>query len=234
MQEALTGPEIIKKLLSGGSCSAEELDHLYRHLSKQTHPDLTGSDGEAFIRLRETYLKAREHLGASPATGPPPFDPFRVIREAGFEAVPAPRINLYIVLRRFFQTGLHLRKIRNNPAALRRAAEILQAIGFWAERYSPPAADIVNGYLDHGADFMNTTKQFKDYSFGRRLFIQGADLFFRYQANGKALTASLAKEKLNLSAVIIERSAGADHPTASFARWFLDELEKPPLMLEGL
>lgn len=52
--------ELLKKLEQDDLTDAE-LDHLYRTLSKQTHPDLTGSDGSAFILLRERYLamKAR-------------------------------------------------------------------------------------------------------------------------------------------------------------------------------
>lgn len=231
MQEDPTGPEIIQKILATGSCSPEDLDRLYRHLSKQTHPDLTGSDGEAFIRLQETYHKARDLAAVQKK---PPVDHFRIIREAGFEAVPAPRINLYIVLRRFFQAGYHHRKVRDNPASLRRFAEVLETLEYWAGRYSPPVQEIIEGYLDHDTDFMNTTKQFRDFAFGRKLFIQGADLFFRYQASGRAQTASLAEEKLALSAAIIEKTAGEGHPAAAFSRWFADELKKPPLLLEGL
>ena len=234
MEPEHTAPDIIRKVLSTGTYSADELDHLYRYLSKKTHPDLTGNDGEAFIRLRETYLRAREQLHLPGSQNAPPFDPFRIIAELGFEAVPAPRINLYILLRRFFQAGFHNRKIRNRSSSLRRAAEILEAIGYWSDRYSPQLKSIINGYLDRGADFMNTTKQFRDFSFGRRLFIQGTDLFFRFQSSGKEGTRSLAEEKLTLSAVILRKTTGGGHPLTAFGQWFLEELEKPPVLIEGL
>ncbi len=225
---------IISKILSTGSYSAEELDHLYRYLSKRTHPDLTGNDGEAFIRLRETYLQVKNRLESTGPKEKMHFDPFRIITEAGFPAAQAPRINLYIVLKRFFQAGFYNRKIRKNPSSIRRAAEVLEAIRYWSDRYTPLLYEIIEGYLEQGVDFMSTTKQFRDYSFGRRLFLQGADLFFRYQSTGKEGARSLAEEKLCLAAVIVEKTAGKNHAVGSFSRWFLEELEKTPVLIPGL
>jgi hypothetical protein len=59
--------QIIRKILDQGSYTEAELDRLFRVLSKQTHPDLGGGDGEAFIRLREAYETAKYRLRGDPA-----------------------------------------------------------------------------------------------------------------------------------------------------------------------
>jgi hypothetical protein len=62
MEQPQNVEQIIRKILDRGSYSEEELDRLFRVLSKQTHPDLGGGDGEAFIRLREAYETAKYRL----------------------------------------------------------------------------------------------------------------------------------------------------------------------------
>jgi hypothetical protein len=42
--------------------SLEVLDKMYRQLSKHTHPDLTGTDGQDFMQLRQVYEAARLQL----------------------------------------------------------------------------------------------------------------------------------------------------------------------------
>ena len=184
------------------------------------------------MRLKEIYLKAKQQVETTPPEEI--LDPMRPIREAGFPSDLPPRDNLYIVLKRFFQAGFHNRKLRDNPAALRRAGEILRALQYWSGIYSPPLFSVIEGYLKQNPGFMSTTRLLRDYAFGRRLFLQGTDSFFLYQATGRETSRSLSREKLSLSAVIMEKTAGADHAIIPFGRWFLTEMEKDPLMLEGL
>ncbi|MBN2051690.1 MAG: hypothetical protein JW760_14665 [Spirochaetales bacterium] len=232
MDPDIKTPDIIRKILSTGTYSAEELDHLYRYLSKQTHPDLTGSDGEAFIKLREIFLQVRAQAEEGRRTSV--FNPLKIIREAGFPDNLPPRENLYAVLMRFFRSGLHHRKLRDNPSFFRRMEELLQALRYWSSIYSPPLITLVEEYLGQSTVYMSTTKQFKDFSFSRKLFLQGTDLFFRYQASGRDTARALAEEKLTLAVIIMEKTAGSAHPAVPFGRWFLKELDKPAVLLPGL
>jgi hypothetical protein len=62
--EKRPGPaELLTSLLKNNRYSLQELDHLYRLLSKRSHPDATGGgSGEEFIALRRVYESARHRL----------------------------------------------------------------------------------------------------------------------------------------------------------------------------
>lgn len=61
--------ELLSTLLRQNRYSRQELDHLFRLLSKRSHPDATGGSGEDFIELRRVYERACARLGAAPVNG---------------------------------------------------------------------------------------------------------------------------------------------------------------------
>lgn len=64
--EKRPGPaELLLSLLRNNNYSLHELDHLFRLLSKRSHPDATGGSGDEFIALRRIYEQARLNLARS-------------------------------------------------------------------------------------------------------------------------------------------------------------------------
>ena len=124
---------IIRRIITTGSYTEEELTRVFRYLSKKTHPDLVGGDGETFIRLRATYNRAKEK---SRREKPTEFDPYLFIREAGFSGKSSPRLCLYISLKIFFTLGMHNYKRRQVGGAGRNQRLIL-SIFHWGRLYDP-------------------------------------------------------------------------------------------------
>ncbi len=66
--------ELLSTLLRQNRYDRQELDHLFRLLSKRSHPDATGGNGEDFIELRRIYERACARLGAAPLNDPSPVE----------------------------------------------------------------------------------------------------------------------------------------------------------------
>ncbi len=243
---------IINKILNHGGYTEEELDRLFRALSKQTHPDLGGGDGEAFIRLREAYETAKARLrgepvpdfGGAAATGtadrpgsayaqgvrsrPQPFNPHAIIAEAGYPEVRDPRGSLYIALRWFFSKGMQNYRIRTMKGLRKRNRRIVRTIFHWGRVYHPGFVRIFAAYHRNRFQYLSTTWEIKNYNYAKRLFLDGVSGFFNYQFTGRRGTIEVAKDKLDLSSRILSRCLGEQHPLRQLCGWFLLEAEKPP------
>jgi hypothetical protein len=240
---------IIRKILDHGRYTEAELDRLFRALSKRTHPDLGGGDGETFIRLRQAYETAKLRLrspadqnvngvphgtaaavrpGGTPGGRPRPFDPHAIIAEAGYPEVRDPRGSLYIALRWFFSKGMQNYRIRSMKGLRKRNRLIVRTIFHWARSYHPGFVPIFAAYHRNRYQYLSTTWEIKNYHYAKRLFQDGVSGFFNYQFSGRKGTIEVARDKLDLSARILSRCVGTEHPLRQLCSWFVGEASKPP------
>jgi hypothetical protein len=249
MEKRPTPADLLRSLLSQNNYSLRELDHFYRLLSKRCHPDATGgSTGEEFIELRKVYEEASARLltvpgPQSPARaqpeGPrpapqqdgynaPKFDPLQLIREAGFDQRLPPRGCLYVGLRAFFSSGMHNYRIRAMHGLKRRNTTILRTIFHWSRLYDSDFTHLFSAYSRHTLQSLSTTWEIKNYNYAKRLFLDGVTGFLNYQHSGRSGTADVARDKFSWCAYTLLRVVKIEHPMAPLARWFSNELEKPP------
>jgi len=247
-----TPADLLRSLLSQNSYSLRELDHFYRLLSKRCHPDATGGTGEEFIELRQVYEQetARLLVGGQTAApqpppqqhhasdqqgshqqGPPkpePFDPQQLVREAGFDLRLPPRGCLYVGLQAFFSSGMYNYRIRAMHGLKRRNTTILRTIFHWSRLYDPDFAALFSTYSRHPLQSLSSTQQIKNFSYAKRLFLDGITGFFNYQHSGRSGTAAVSLDKFAWCSYTIRRVIKIDHPMAALAEWFSTELDKPP------
>jgi len=253
--EKRPGPaELLTSLLKNNRYSLQELDHLFRLLSKRSHPDATGGNSsEEFIALRRVYETARIRLTASlegtsfqavPEGEHPPatptdlqragmtdsFDPYRPIREAGYDNNLSDRGCLIVVLRAFFNMGLHNYKIRSMKGLQRRNTELLRAVLYWARRYDAKFTSLFAEYSRRSFQSMSTTWEIKNFNYAKRLFLDGVTGFFDFQKSGRKGTAEIAADKLTWCAYTLQKVIRQEHPMSPLAEWFIAELELPPAL----
>jgi len=216
-----TPADLLRSLLSQNSYSLRELDHFYRLLSKRCHPDATGGTGEEFIELRQVYEQET-------ASKQEPFDPRQLVREAGFDLRLPPRGCLYVGLQAFFSSGMYNYRIRAMHGLKRRNTTILRTIFHWSRLYDPDFAALFSAYSRHPLQSLSTTQQIKNFSYAKRLFLDGITGFFNYQHSGRSGTAAVSRDKFAWCSYTIRRVIKIDHPMAALAEWFSAELDKPP------
>src|SRR6056297_1253930 len=216
-----TPADLLRSLLSQNSYSLRELDHFYRLLSKRCHPDATGGTGEEFIELRQVYEQET-------ASKQEPFDPRQLVREAGFDLRLPPRGCLYVGLQAFFSSGMYNYRIRAMYGLKRRNTTILRTIFHWRRLYNPDFAALFSAYSRHPLQSLSTTQQIKNFSYAKRLFLDGITGFFNYQHSGRSGTAAVSRDKFAWCSYTIGRVIKIDHPMAALAEWFSAELDKPP------
>lgn len=259
--EKRPGPaELLTSLIKNNRYNLQELDHVFRLLSKRSHPDATGGDSsEEFIALRRVYEAARGRLTASaggeafqffpsaektsapspasqgysdsrPGAGAVPriFDPYGPIRDAGYDENLPERACLIVVLRTFFNLGLHNYKIRSMKSLRRRNAELLRAVFYWARRYDADFAALFAEYSRHSFQSLSTTWEIKNFNYAKRLFLDGVTGFFDFQKSGRPGTAKVAADKLTWCSYTLRKVIRQEHPMAPLAEWFIAELELPP------
>jgi len=254
--EKRPGPaQLLTSLLRQNTYSRQELDHLFRLLSKRSHPDATGGSGEEFIRLRSIYERARLRLndsggapavpsaGAvhpsrkpSPSHSPSPpagnesrdFDPGKIIREAGFDDSLSSRGCLFLSLQAFFNLGMYNYRIRALPGLQRRNNDVLQTITYWARIYDPEVVEIFRAYSSRTYQSLSTTWEIKNFNYAKRLFLDGVTSFFNYQASARIGTAEVAKDKFSWCSYTLKKVIRNSHPMTPMAEWFLRELDLPP------
>ncbi|RKX75073.1 MAG: hypothetical protein DRP87_15375 [Spirochaetes bacterium] len=223
--------EIITRILTKGEFDSGDLNRLYRFLSKQTHPDLTGKDGESFIRVREAYLKARAKLeNFKTARFKGDFDFNRILREEGFHGSYPPRFCLYIALNRYFTLGLYNRKLRDSSPLLKRNELIINTVIYWADRYDADFSALFRQFNLKRFYALSTTREMRNYYNGKRMFLEGATGFFNYQKTGRVTTAKVARDKFTLAASVLSLCTSPDNPISVMALWFRNELEKEPAL----
>lgn len=228
-----------------GVANEDALDRMYRVLSKHTHPDLTGKDGQDFVRLGQLYHEAKASLRARdleercPVTEAAPlrpwqeadFDPQAVLLEMGYPALPEDRAGLYLALYRYHTAGLAKRRLRQQASLKRRNDQIINTVYYWAERYDQTFVPLFTTYIEGLVDAFKPTAFLKAGSDSRRHLEDGLAHFIRYQDEGRPVAASLARRSLDnavdtIAVYRLERDAVRD-----LALWLLTELELPSLRL---
>lgn len=235
-----------------------ELDKLYRTLSKHTHPDLTGKDGEDFRVLTSHYRSAKERFRSGDPSGEenpqtpaqnqspqqtsastttaaqnkqPEFDPRAILRELGYRTELGSRASLYLSLYRYQAAGLSNRKVRQQASLRRRNDLIIQTVYHWAQAYSPAFGQIFSRYVEGVLDGMRPTAFLKAGTESRRHLEEGLGHFIRYQEEGKPVTAGLARRSLENAIDTIEVYHLDNDAVRDFSAWLLAELDLPPLKL---
>ncbi|MCF7948086.1 MAG: hypothetical protein K9L57_06235 [Spirochaetaceae bacterium] len=159
---------------------------------------------------------------------PEPFDPRQLVREAGFDLRLPPRGCLYVGLQAFFSSGMYNYRIRAMHGLKRRNTTILRTIFHWSRLYDPDFAALFSAYSRHPLQSLSTTQQIKNFSYAKRLFLDGITGFFNYQHSGRSGTAAVSRDKFAWCSYTIRRVIKIDHPMAALAEWFSAEVDKPP------
>lgn len=233
------------KKLEQDDLSDAELDQLYRMLSKQTHPDLAGGDGSLFILLRERYLqrkaKAQEPGGAAAGTAPTPksksasIDPYRVIRDSGYDGALNARECLYVALNRYYGLGMYTHRMRRNDSGDRRLELVRATVTYWAERYDRAFLELFRSY-DQTYHVTVTDMSYRDRLYARRCFLQALDWFFKFQEHGRSATGKIFAERAEWARLVLQRRLEDAQAIAmlAFVEWLLREYAKPPVLFKKL
>lgn len=219
-------PDIISKLLTTKSCTREEFRKIYLYLCKNTHPDLTGKDGGDFIRLKELYRRIEEKEAGLHGVTAGPFDPFRIIRESGYDPGEDPRAALFISLYRYMSAGMHSYRVRRKAPLKERNAQILRTVLFWAGTYDRGFVQIFIDFNTRIFQQIRSTSDLKQEGKAKRYFREGFDWFFRFQLAGRDAARTLAEDKLRMCLYTLGLLGTEDSPVVPFARWLLDELRR--------
>ncbi len=227
--------QIINHLLSTGSCGEAEIQKLYRLLCKQTHPDLTGKDGSQFLKVQQAFEQLQGNSSLS--TSFPRlenFDPFQLLRDMGHALPLSPQASLYISLDRYLSLGLLSFKMRSKENLRNRNISVLRTVLFWAQQYDPAFIDIFLRLNRNIFQFSQSTQQMKNYTYGKKITLDGFRIFFEYQEMGREGSRKVCGEKLVLAGRIITLAVGASNPLVDFCSWALKEITlEPALILKG-
>lgn len=213
---------IIRLIREGRDISEVELKKVYRQLCKETHPDLTKSDGLEFQNLQQEYELARKCL--------------KELRQA----IKSRKKDSQIIItyeqieKKFFESlkyytisGLHSAKLRRKPELKVRNSAILKEVLYWANLYDP---DFYNLFLEYNRVYFRVFKDVKKeqkFYLGRKLFLQGLRHFFDYYENRLQGTYNTTLRCFHDSFSIL-RFTSADHPTLvimKFIQWLIAKLD---------
>ncbi len=238
-QDPPPSSDIIRELLRQGRLDAGGLKAAYRRLSKQAHPDLTGRDGSAFVRLQGDYEEAREYLrrlsSALPDAGCDPeagqFSPTTVLEELGLPVDSEPRAALYASLYRYTVAGLHDHRARSRLG--RRGRRIIRTVLYWAALYAPGFVAVFVEYNKVHAIRYQTYLSNRRIVAARRMFLRGLHWALQYQDRGRWTACRAAADRLAEALVLLGEAAEKPglEAMAAFASWLLEELDLPPVRL---
>jgi hypothetical protein len=214
----------ISKLLKTGRYSKKDLAAIYRFLCKHTHPDTTGGDSSAFLKVRETYAKALSRFDA-PGTIAGEFDPYEIPRQIEYYGLNAPRNCLFACLSFYMVLGLQSFKIRSNPSLKERNNKVMRSVTYWADLYDPRFVKIFLEFNRQVIQPMASTMDMKNYTYAKRAFYSGLEWFFLYQETERESCRKIARDKLSASVFTMEKFVRRNDPIVPFARWLLAELD---------
>ncbi len=224
--------DIVAKLLTTRSCTKEEFKRVYKLLCKNTHPDLTGKDGQDFIRLQELYTKVRKREADVQIQRLPSFNPYKIVEESGYPSVRDPRAALYISLYRYAASGMNAYKIRSKEVLRERNSLIIRTVLYWGSIYDPAFVPLFIDYNSKVFEHIRVSSTMKQELKGKRLFLQGLDWFCKYQDTGRTSSGTISRDKLRGSIYTFEVFGSNHSPVIPFARWLIEELEKEPIRFQ--
>lgn len=205
---------------------------MYKRLVKTTHPDVQGGEQTAFIQVQESFEQLRAEIRDrdNRAALTQSVDPFRVIRDVGFEGTPTDRQALYISLYRLRTLGVFRLRLRRRPELRKRNETAIKTVLYWGYQYDesfvPPFAELMRQY----GNFPFTDQTAKLFFLAKRILMKGLDWTVQYQDNGRPGTRKIAAESLAYVAVLARGHETKREFAAllSFAEWLLRELELEP------
>ncbi|MFP4210180.1 MAG: hypothetical protein ACLFR8_02975 [Alkalispirochaeta sp.] len=210
------------------------LERIYRRGMGMFHPDRVGDDGSLCIRFQEDFAAYRlsweeqrtaARLGAS-------VDPYALLRDLGLSASLSPRSALFATLYRFRTLGLDRWRVRTRTGTLRRNAEVIRTLLYWAHAYDPGTARTLADFLLQPASFGMGESTGQLYFMIRRMLFRGLDLLIRYQDLQRPATRDIAADTVRYALRIFPRGDAAESRPYRFARrtaeWILAELAAPP------
>ena len=249
MESYFLSNDIIRQLINSGHISESELKSIYRGLSKETHPDLTGGDSSEFLKIREEYRQAQSYLNVLKSqngthreqpflSGNPgrtsPFSPTRIIFDSGFRRAIDPRAGLYVGLFRYAAAGLYSQRVRAKSTSNRRNLNIIRTVVYWAHLYDPEFISIFINYNRlHLVQYRDVVGDRKIIA-GRRFFIQGLNWFVQFQDRGRSTAFEIGWETLSraIDNLQLAQRSPLRRSLLSFAEWLRTELEKGSVCLK--
>jgi hypothetical protein len=169
----------IRAMEVSGELSAAELKKLFRRASKKAHPDLSGSSGETFLRLKAEYEEALAFLVRDAASG---TDSTR-----GTGSRPAARTSPTEARRRLL-SGLRAFTVKLFTT---RADPILDGMIVDAADYDPGIAALLARYRDEIYRIHSEWSSKANLYYTHSIFISGARQLFLYFDEGKPLHRTL-------------------------------------------
>lgn len=226
---------ILECLRSDPQLELSRLDRVYRKLILRVHPDHHDGDTELFLFLKQQFdtLKAETTRRKCTLMLEQDLDPYRVAIDLGITRELEPREALYIALYRFRSLGLATWRIRVRPALRERNSRIIRTMLYWGRRYDQRFVDVFQEFLRNHGQFLLAEHTAPLYFLVRRTMLRGMDGLIRYQDRGRPATASIARDSLRYALLLASAREGDRFFDAlsGMARWMIEELEKPALIL---
>lgn len=237
--ETSSASSFLEEFLRAGRNGWEELASAYRRACLKSHPD-TGGSHEAFLRVQQDYRKALAILresepaetGLSSSLGQRK-DPLEVLfEEAGYPPLVDVRARFYFCVDLYYRFSLYGSAAREQTSLKSRNGLVLSSLLEYGSRYDPGFGQRFAEYHEQRTLTFRSTPQARTWANCHGDFWTGWDYFFRYQAQGRLSSRRMA-ETYWVETVQRLRRAGIESSALElFANWFLNELEKSPLLFE--
>jgi|GEM_PF-6500329 len=242
-------PEEALRGLSGAA-----LESAYRAWAKRLHPDGPDGNHEAFLRLRKAYEEAKTARpgAAAPGDSPEPapgasraspgtpmsagrhtsadpeaFDPWQAVRETGRQGPLPPEDCLFASLERWRQAGSPTAKPVASPSVGARNRRILRSILHWAQAVDPAFARDFALFVRFDAGPLRTTATSRAEREARRKLEAGLDDLLRWREERRAVTADLARERLEAAMETVELHGLPRPEIVRMAEWMIGKMIGP-------
>ena len=209
-----------------GRFSMSEVKHIYRVLSKQTHPDISGKESDLFIRLQKAYeqaqLKGRQQSSLSTSG-------LRILDDLGYaNAMPVKAI-FYILIQQYFKRGTYRKKVYLNSNLYRKNREIIDAIQYWGGEYNEDFPRIFSDFRNSLNSILPLGDDTRRFIWAQRIMVKGILACSWYQEKGRNAHRIIASENLVTTAHIIGKIQDYRFPVRelnALRQFFLKEIGK--------
>lgn len=228
-------PEDTLKGLDGAA-----LERAYRSWAKRLHPDGPYGNHEAFLRLQKAYEEAKAAASSSPrsekansgkggaeerpAAEPPRFDPWQSVRETGRDGDLSPEECLFAALERWRQAGSPSAKPVASASVGARNRRILRTVLHWASLVDTNLARDFALLVRYDAGPLRTTATSRAERDAKRKLETGLDDLLRYREEGRAVTAALARERLEAAVEAVELHGLPRTEIIRIAQWMIERI----------
>ncbi|GEM_PF-5458465 len=217
--------------LLAGRKSWEDLSRAYRKACLETHPDQGGTN-EAFLKVQEDYRTVILALERRDQVKQP--DPVKevasILKEAGWPGGFGVRADLYFAFDLYYRFSLYDFNVRSATPLQSRNGRLYQALIFFGSQYDVEFGRRFLDFHEMGLMSFSTTPQARTWSGCRADFWHGWNYFFRFQAEGRISSRRVAFDYWEGIGPRLEKAKLINTPLEEFTRWFLEELDKDPVL----